>query len=145
MWWVHNVKLIYFSYFFFLVSVSRYLLVWCLVCLFCCCFYIAVIMEAGGDEEFADGQNIQSSNADVCPSEPRDERSNGTCASYVLLTSCIFFLFLFFCVWLSRCGSSDFGLCLQRTWMWMKRVCLNTPPLWPTSSVGMRLQYARQH
>ncbi|TKS74747.1 DNA-binding protein RFXANK [Collichthys lucidus] len=33
-------------------------------------------MEAGGDEEFADGQNIQSSTADVCPSEPRDERSN---------------------------------------------------------------------
>ncbi|TMS20675.1 DNA-binding protein RFXANK [Larimichthys crocea] len=37
---------------------------------------LSVIMEAGGDEEFADGQNIQSSNADVCPSEPRDERSN---------------------------------------------------------------------
>lgn len=57
-------------------------------------------MEAGGDEEFADGQNIQSSNADVYPSEPRDERSNGTCASYVLLTSCIFFV----CFCFSVCG-----------------------------------------
>lgn len=36
-------------------------------------------MEAGGDEEAADGQ-IQTCNANVCPSESRDDRSNGTCA-----------------------------------------------------------------
>lgn len=34
-----------------------------------------MIMEAGGDEEVADGQHIQTSNA-VCPPESRDERSN---------------------------------------------------------------------
>lgn len=34
-------------------------------------------MEAGGDEEVADGQTVQLSTADVCPSESRDERSNG--------------------------------------------------------------------
>lgn len=34
---------------------------------------------------------------------------------------------------------------LQRTRMWMKRVCSNTPPLWPTSSVGTRLQCDRLH
>lgn len=35
-----------------------------------------MIMEARGDEEAADGQHNRSSNADVCPSESRDERSN---------------------------------------------------------------------
>ncbi|XP_039666766.1 DNA-binding protein RFXANK isoform X2 [Perca fluviatilis] len=34
------------------------------------------MMQARGDEEVADGQNSRSSNANVCPSESRDERSN---------------------------------------------------------------------
>ncbi|KAM6938471.1 DNA-binding protein RFXANK isoform 1-T2 [Lycodopsis pacificus] len=33
-------------------------------------------MEARGDEEVADGQHVQSSNANVCPSDSRDEGSN---------------------------------------------------------------------
>lgn len=49
------------------------------------------MMEAGGDEEVADGQNIQSSNANVWPSESRDETLNGTCA-YCILSFNIRFL-----------------------------------------------------
>lgn len=47
--------------------------------------FFSVTMEAGDDdEEVIDGQNIQSSNANDCPSDSRDERTNGTCAFYVL-------------------------------------------------------------
>uniref|UniRef100_A0A671UF55 Regulatory factor X-associated ankyrin-containing protein n=1 Tax=Sparus aurata TaxID=8175 RepID=A0A671UF55_SPAAU len=35
-------------------------------------------MEAGGDEEVADDQTVQSPTADVCPSESIDERSNAS-------------------------------------------------------------------
>ncbi|KAI3368893.1 hypothetical protein L3Q82_025884, partial [Scortum barcoo] len=33
-------------------------------------------MEAGGDEEVADGQGVHPPNANVCPLESKDERSN---------------------------------------------------------------------
>lgn len=41
-------------------------------------------MEAGGDEEVADGQNIQSSNANVGSADSRDARSNCKCDFYNL-------------------------------------------------------------
>lgn len=42
--------------------------------------FFAVIMEARGDDEVADDQNIQLTNANACPCDSRDEMSNGICA-----------------------------------------------------------------
>ncbi len=61
-------------------------------------------MEAGGDEEVADGQNVQSSNADVGPSDSRDERSKGTCFFYILSFKMSFiFLFSFLTLFIIFC------------------------------------------
>lgn len=35
-------------------------------------------MEGRGDDEAADGQRVQPSNANACPSLSGDERANGT-------------------------------------------------------------------
>lgn len=44
-------------------------------------------MEARGDDEVADGQKTQATNANACPYESRDERSNGNVTSAPFIVS----------------------------------------------------------
>lgn len=40
--------------------------------------FTAVTMEAGGDDDVADGQHVQPSSANTCPTGTREEKSNGS-------------------------------------------------------------------
>lgn len=55
--------------------------------------FIAVIMDASGVDEVADGQNVHSSND--CPSMSRDERSNGDSFPYYVTFTNALFLYIY--------------------------------------------------